>query len=79
MGSLADAPHWPKSMKRTTAAKFCDLAPAKFIQEVAAGRLPLPFKLGGEDHWDIDALRSDLDRIAGRSNDWRQEQPGLAA
>jgi hypothetical protein len=66
-------------MKRTTAARYVDLAPAKFLQEVAAGRLSMPVRLGGEDHWDRTALDQDLDRIAGRVNDWRQEQPGLAA
>jgi len=72
-------PAWPRMMKRTTAARYCDLAPTKFLQEVASGRLPLPVKLGGEDHWDRDALDDDLNRIAGRLNDWEKEQPGLAA
>ena len=73
------AHYWPRFMKRTTAAKYCDLAPAKLLQEVAAGRLSMPVKLGGEDHWDREALDLDLTRIAGRSSDWRREQPGLAA
>lgn len=77
MGS--EAPYWPRMMKRTTAARYCDLAPAKFLAEVAAGRLPLPVKLGGEDHWFRDAVDDDLQRIAGQADDWRQGCPGLAA
>ncbi|GEM70991.1 hypothetical protein SAQ01S_07570 [Sphingomonas aquatilis NBRC 16722] len=76
---MAEAPDWPRMMKRTTAARYCDLAPAKFTQEVAAGRLPLPVKLGGEDHWFRDAVDEDLRRIAGAATDWRKDQPGLAA
>ncbi len=66
-------------MKRATAARYCDLAPGKFLAEVSAGRLPLPVKLGGEDHWDREALDEDINRLAGRVDDWRKEQPGLAA
>lgn len=70
---------WPRMMRRATAAAYCDLAPAKFIQEVSSGRLPQPILLGGEDHWSIDDLDDDLNRIAGRAHDWRKDQPGLAA
>jgi hypothetical protein len=74
-----NAPYWPRLMKRATAAAYCDLATAKFLQEVATGRLSPPIKMGGEDHWDRDALDQDINRIAGRSSDWRKDQPGLAA
>lgn len=74
-----NAPHWPRMMKRTTAARYCDLSTQKFLQEVCAGRLPLPVQLGGEDHWHQEALDEDLARMAGRTNDWRKDQPGLAA
>ena len=70
---------WPRMMKRVTAARYVDLATAKFLQEVASGRLSPPVTLGGEEHWDRSALDTDLDRIAGRVTDWRKEQPGLAA
>jgi hypothetical protein len=66
-------------MKRTTAAAYCDLTGPAFEAEVMAGRLPLPVKLGNQDHWDRDALDEDLSRISGRAGDWRKEQPGLAA
>lgn len=70
---------WPRMMKRATAARYCDLAPTKFLQEVAAGRLPLPVQFGGEDHWHRAALDTELDRLAGQGEDWEKEQPGLAA
>lgn len=77
MGS--SLPGWPRMLRRTKAAAYCDLAPGKFLAEVAAGRLPLPVRLGGEDHWDRAALDEDLNRLSGRADDWRKEQPGLAA
>lgn len=74
------APDWPRSMKRATAARYCDLAPAKFVAEVAAGRLPMPVRFGGEDHWDRVALDDSLGRLFGSAvPDWEREQPGLAA
>jgi len=73
-------PGWPRMMKRATAASYCDLSPSKFSQEVIAGRLPLPVKLGGEDHWNQVALDAELARLSGlEEDDWRKEQPGLAA
>jgi len=70
---------WPKMMKRGTAAAYCDLSPAKFMQEVAAGRIHQPVPFGGEDHWCIDDLDEDVRQLTGRAYDWRKEQPGLAA
>ncbi|NIJ18448.1 hypothetical protein FHS95_000117 [Sphingomonas naasensis] len=66
-------------MKLRTAAQYCDLAPANFMREVAAGRLSLPVQLGGDDHWDREALDLDLSRLSGAVDDWRKDQPGLAA
>lgn len=70
---------WPKMMKRGTAAAYCDLTPVKFMQEVAAGRLPAPIKMGGEDHWSRDQIDDDIARLTGQTYDWRKDQPGLAA
>lgn len=72
-------PYWPRMMKLKTAAQYCDLAPADFMREVAAARLPLPVKLGRDEHWDREAIDSDLSRLSGAVSDWRKEQPGLAA
>jgi hypothetical protein len=75
----AELPYWPRMLKRAKAAAYCDLTRPAFEAEVMAGRLPLPVKLGGEDHWDRDALDDDLSRISGRIADWRKDCPGLAA
>lgn len=72
-------PGWPRMMKRVTAARYCDLTAAEFEREVAIGRLPAPVKLGNNEHWDRLAIDEDLNRIGGRTKDWRDEQPGLAA
>lgn len=72
-------PAWPRMLKRATAAAYCDLTSVEFEREVAAGRLPMPIKLGSSEHWDRRGLDEHLDQIAGRSDDWRKEQPGLAA
>lgn len=72
-------PDWPRLMKRATAARYCDMAPNKFLAEVACGRLPLPVRIGGEDHWDRTAIDEDINRLSGRSLGWEKDQPGLAA
>lgn len=63
------APHWPQSMKRKTAAAYCDMAEAAFLREVAAGRLPASVMLGGREHWHKPALDAALARIAGEVDD----------
>ena len=77
--SLSARPYWPAAMRKATAAAYCDLTPAEFEREVAGGRLPMPVKLGNSEHWNRAAIDADLDRIGGTSNDWRKDQPGLAA
>lgn len=72
-------PTWPRMMRRSTAAKYCDLTSAELEREVAAGRLPMPVKLGNSEHWDIAELDEALSQISGRTKDWRSDQPGLAA
>ena len=75
-----NAPAWPRMMKRSLAAIYCDLASAAFEREVAAGRLPMPVKLGGEDHWCRHDLDGALDRLTGAgAPDWRKEQKLYAA
>ena len=74
-------PHWPRMMRRSTAAAYCDLSSADFEREVCAGRLPAGIKLGSEAHWSRDQLDAALDKMLGIGGprDWRKEQPGLAA
>lgn len=73
-------PHWPRMMRRTTAAAYCDLTSAAFEREVLEGCLPAPVRLGGEDHWSRDQLDAALDVLLGHKTkgDWRREA-GLAA
>lgn len=72
---------WPRMMKRATAALYCELSIAGFEREIASGRLPVPVKLDGTDHWCKVTLDEHLDVLAGRTSgyDWEREQPGLAA
>jgi hypothetical protein len=74
-------PHWPRMMRRPTAAAYCDLSVADFEREVVGGRLPAPIKLGREDHWSLDQLDAALDTMlgVGGKRDWRKDQPGLNA
>lgn len=69
-------PYPPRMMTRGRAAHYCDLSEQAFEREIAAGRLPLPTKLGGKDHWSRIALDECLARIAGEEvGDWRKDQP----
>ena len=63
------APHWPRAMKRATAAAYCDMSESAFEREVLAGRLPMPTTLGGRDHWCKNALDKALDVITGAAQD----------
>ena len=58
---------WPRSMKRVTAAQYCDMSVAAFEREVNAGRLPMPIKLGGREHWCRNALDKALDQLTGEA------------
>ncbi len=60
-----EMPHWPRMMKRATAARYCDMSEAAFEREITAGRLPSPVMLGGREHWCIKALDRALDSITG--------------
>ncbi len=59
---------WPQAMRRKTAAAYCDLSIHSFDKEVAAGRLPMPVKLGGMDHWHRQALDGALRYVFGDRN-----------
>lgn len=78
--ALEKLPHWPRMMKRATAAAFCDLSEAEFEREVAAGRLPMPVKLGNTDHWSHQHLDDAIQRLSGAvANDWRSTSRHYAA
>lgn len=78
--AVLNRPDWPRSMKRGTAAAYCDLLPADFDREVVAGKLPLPFILGKHEHWSRVQLDEYLANLAGEGgDDWRRDQPAYAA
>lgn len=66
-----ELPYWPGAMKRATAARYLELSVAKFEQEVAAGRLPLPIILGNAEHWTRAKIDEALERLHGGGDDWR--------
>jgi predicted DNA-binding transcriptional regulator AlpA len=61
-------------MRRTLAARYCDLSVAEFEREIAEGRLPMPVKLGNSEHWNKAQLDSALEKISGGGvTSWRAE------
>lgn len=67
---------WPGLMKRTTAARYCELTLAKFERAVMNGELPLPVKINGEERWyrhEIDAINQPANDVG--MNGWRKRSP----
>lgn len=66
---------WPRMLKRTRAAEYCDLSEAAFEREIIAGRLPAGVMLGGREHWCKNALDKALDILAGahEADAWEKE------
>jgi len=56
---------WPAAMKRRTVAEYLDMSEDSVVKEVSAGRLPMPFKIGGMDHWRKDAIDAAISHITG--------------
>jgi hypothetical protein len=70
------APDWPRMMRRSTAAAYCDMTSVEFEREVAAGRLPCPAVVGGSERWSRTQIDEALDRMTGEGvPDWRASQP----
>lgn len=66
------APTWPRMLKRSYAALYCDLTVTAFEREVSTGRLPMPVMLGGEESWSRIQIDEALDRLTGEKvPDWR--------
>jgi len=76
---VGSAPYWSRLLKRADAAAYCSLTPQQFDAEVFAGRLPMSVAMAGGPRWDRNAIDTCLDEISGGTNDWRKDQPGLAA
>lgn len=68
----AAAPYWPRLMKLGTAAAYCDMTLPEFEREVAAGRLPGPWRFG---RWSRPQLDDALGDGEGAAPDWRSQQP----
>lgn len=69
-------PYPPRMMTRARAAHYCDLTEREFEREVAAGRLPMPIKLGSKEHWSRIAMDEALERLSGDgAADWMADQP----
>lgn len=66
-------PYWPAMMKRSLAARYCDLTAAEFEREVNEGRLPLPVQLGNSEHWSRRKLDEALEALHGGGDDWRSK------
>lgn len=66
-------PHWPAAMRRSLAARYCDLSVAEFEREVNEGRLPLPVKLGNSEHWSRRKLDEALEALHSGEVDWRSK------
>lgn len=63
----------PRAMRRATAAEYLELSAAEFEREVAAGRLPMPFKLGNHEHWSKEALDECVAKLSGDGvPSWRE-------
>lgn len=72
------APYWPIVMKRATAAAYCDMSVASFEKEVALGRLPGPFVIGGLRHWSRKDIDQHIDLLAGGVDNWEAAVPMYA-
>lgn len=70
---LASMPHWPAMMRRSLAARYCDLSVAEFEREVNDGRLPVPIMLGSSEHWSHRKLDEALELLHGGADDWRSK------
>lgn len=73
-------PDWPRMLRKSTAAAYCDLSSAEFDREVIAGRLPMPVMLGNSEHWSRTALDERLSALSGEGGaDWRSRSKAYAA
>ncbi len=74
--ALKIVPDWPRLMKRSTAAKCCEMSEAAFEREVIAGRLPQPIMIGGAEHWSLAQIDAAIERLSGAAKrDWREDAP----
>ena len=74
------APDWPRMMRRSTAALYCDMPVAEFERGVALGTLPPPVRVVDEDRWSRVQLDESLERLTGDAiPDFRKKSKLYAA
>jgi predicted DNA-binding transcriptional regulator AlpA len=79
MGSRI-APDWPRMMRRSTAALYCDMPVAEFERGVSRGTLPQPVKVVDELRWSRTQLDEYLERLTGDAiPDFRKKSKLYAA
>jgi len=66
--------NWPQTMRKATAARYLDMSEAAFVREVAAGRMPASFMIGGREHWRRDAIDKALDLLTGEGVDQAERE-----
>jgi predicted DNA-binding transcriptional regulator AlpA len=54
---------WPRLMRRSRAARYCDISETKFDELVADGRLPKATRVDGMVLWDRRALDASIDDL----------------
>ena len=65
-------PYWPRLLRQSKAAKYCDMTTQEFEKAVATGELPMPKKVGTVERWD----RIEIDKLLDTdADDWRKDQP----
>ena len=72
----AVAPYWPRLLRQSKAAQYCDMTTQAFEKAVASGELPMPKLVAGNERWD----RVEIDKMLdGNQDDWRSRQPFYAS
>ena len=66
MGARA-LPDWPRMLRRSFAAAYCDMPVAEFERGVALGKLPQPIKVVDELRWSRVQLDEYLERMTGEA------------
>lgn len=56
---------WPAALRKSLAARYCDLSVAAFERLVASGELPAPISLGKSERWATAQLDKALLVLAG--------------
>ena len=72
MRRLAYNKEWPGFLRDESAARYFDMTLSEFMKAVAAGDLPLPILINGQERW----KKSDLDEVGSPAKmvkPWRRD------